>query len=76
MGFTSFFPLSLPDLHPGSAVTMVIADHVTDSTTLNVAINQNIPVVSPYWLTQSLISNKPLAYHALPWFAYDYVDFD
>ncbi|KAK3916358.1 TP53-binding protein 1 [Frankliniella fusca] len=57
-----------------TTVTKVISDNPCSETILRRAEELNIPVLSPVWITQSLIENTNLSCAKLPSFAYDYVE--
>ncbi|XP_026288799.1 uncharacterized protein LOC113213821 isoform X1 [Frankliniella occidentalis] len=57
-----------------TTVTKIISDNPCSETILARAEELNIPVLSPVWITQSLIENQSLSVAKLPSFSHDYVE--
>ncbi|XP_034240098.1 probable GPI-anchored adhesin-like protein PGA55 [Thrips palmi] len=58
------------------SLSKVLSTHDCSEKTLKHAQGANVPIVSPLWVIQSLIENKPLPHNDIQCFAYDHVDCD
>lgn len=59
-----------------SCLSKVLSTHICNEKTVKCAQDAKCPIVSPMWVIQSLVENKPIPHNNLPCFSYDYVDCD
>lgn len=62
---------SLPDI-PAGKFDVVVTDHACPPLVERNMESQQVPLVSPEWLIQSVISGECLGFHGLPRYRHDY----